>query len=160
MDPHDLKDKSPEDNRASGDLPNYQDDFKNVLALGERVLALFNDIVDLARMEALLAVKSLPRLLMLWFLMMPILLLTWCSFSAWIAWMLYAATQQPGVGFFTFFLQQLLLLFICRWLYGKYQLRMTLPYTREHIDRFIKGFDNGASGSGETKKSSDDQSRD
>lgn len=151
MNDHDPQQKSSGAGVPSED-PSKLDDFKHVLELGEQVVALINDIADLARMETMLAIRSLPRLLMLWFLMMPILLLTWCSFSGWVAWMVYATTLQAGLGLFVFFLQQLLLLFVCRWLYAKYQLRMTLPYTREHIDKFIRGFDHGSSGAGEVKK--------
>lgn len=152
MDVHDREKETAEADPSTGGAPRPPDNVKDILALGEQVVGLVNDIADLVRMETMLAIRSIPRLLMLWFLMMPILLLTWCSFSVWIAWMLYAATQQPGVGFFAFFLQQLLLLFVCRWLYGKYQLRMTLPYTRQHIDKFLRGFNDGSPGSSETKK--------
>ena len=152
MDVHDREQEDVRGDSSSTTPPSGNKDVKDMLALGEQIIGLVNDIAELVRMESMLAIRSIPRLLMLWFLMMPILLLTWCSFSVWIAWMLYAATQQPGVGFFAFFLQQLLLLFICRWLYTKYQLRMTLPYTREHIDKFIRGFNDGSPGSGETKK--------
>ena len=152
MDAHDREKETAEaDPSTGGSLP-PPDNVKDILALGEQVVGLVNDIADLVRMETMLAIRSIPRLLMLWFLMMPILLLTWCSFSVWIAWMLYAATQQSGIGFFAFFLQQLLLLFVCRWLYGKYQVRMTLPYTRQHIDKFLRGFNDGPTGPGETKK--------
>jgi len=152
MDVHDREKDAVREDSSSTDPPQNTDNLKDMLALGEKVVGLVNDIADLVRMETMLAIRSIPRLLMLWFLMMPIILLTWCSFSVWIAWMLYAVTQQPGVGFFAFFLQQLLLLFVCRRLYAKYQLRMTLPYTREHIDKFLRGFNDGSPGSGEAKK--------
>ncbi|PUA29970.1 MAG: hypothetical protein B0W54_05390 [Cellvibrio sp. 79] len=152
MDAHDREKEAVSEASSAANSPPNPDNFKDMLALGEQVVRLVNDIADLVRMETMLAIQSIPRLLMLWFLMMPILLLTWCSFSAWIAWMLYAATQLPGAGFFAFFLQQLLLLFVCRWLYTKYRQRMTLPYTREHIDKFLRGFNNGSPGSSETKK--------
>lgn len=152
MDVHDREKEAVREDSSSTDPPRNADNLNDTLALGEKIVGLVNDIADLVRMETMLAIRSIPRLLMLWFLMMPILLLTWCSFSVWIAWMLYAATEQPGVGFFAFFLQQLLLLFVCRWLYAKYQLRMTLPYTRAHIDKFLRGFNDGSPGSGETKK--------
>lgn len=149
---HEPQQEPPEGKQPLGDPPNGNDELRNVVALGEQIVGLVNDLADLARMEVMLAIRSVPRLLMLWFLMMPIILLTWCSFSAWVGWMVYEATQQAGFGLFVFFLQQLLLLFVCRWFYTKYQLRMTLPYTRKHIDKFIRGFNHGYSGSGETKK--------
>ncbi|WP_039917775.1 hypothetical protein [Cellvibrio mixtus] len=149
---HDPGQKSSGANISSEDIPDKPGDLEKTLLLGEQILGLVNDVVDLARMEALLAIKSAPKVLMLWFLMMPIILLTWCSFSAWVAWMLYSINEQPGVGLFAFFLQQLLLLIVCRWFYAKNRLRMTLPYTRAHIDKFMKGFADGSGRSSEAKK--------
>ena len=146
------KEAGRQESTPAPDQPQSADNVKDMLTLGEQVIGVVNDLADLVRMETMLAIRSIPRLLMLWFLMMPVLLLTWCSFSVLVSWMLYAVTQQPAFGFFAFFLQQLLLLFVCRWFYTKYQMRMTLPYTRKHIDKFMRGFNNGSPGSGETKK--------
>lgn len=115
-------------------------EMEKTLRLGKEVMGFIVDLTDMARMEATLAVKSLPRLLMLWFIMMPIILLAWCSFSVVVAWGVYSITSQTGAGLLTFFFQQLLLLFICRGLYVKCKKRMTMPYTREHLTKMMKGF--------------------
>ncbi|HEX7764958.1 MAG TPA: hypothetical protein VF433_15290, partial [Cellvibrio sp.] len=99
-------------------------------------------VVDLARVEALLTVRTLPKLMMLWLMMMPIILLTWCAFSALMAWSVVAASGQVGLGMLTFFLLQVLLLFVCRWLFVKYRTRMTFPYTRAQIDQFVRSTQN------------------
>jgi hypothetical protein len=60
---------------------NWITDIEQTLQLGEQFVGAVGGIVDLARMEALLAIRALPKLLMLWLLIMPIMLLTWCAFS-------------------------------------------------------------------------------
>lgn len=132
--------------------PAETSELNKTIQLGKQVLGFAADLTDMARMEALLAVQSIPRLLMLWLAMMPVILLTWCSFTALIAWAIYSVTGQVGAGVFAFFLQQILLLIVCYLLYGKYKKRMTMPYTRKHLDNFIKGFANESSNSVGDKK--------
>jgi len=127
-------------------------DIEQTLQLGEQFVGTFGGIVDLARAEALLAVRTLPKLLMLWLLIMPIILLTWCAFSALLAWFVFAASEEVGLGMLTFFLQQVVLLLICRWLYVKYRTRMTLPYTRAQIINFVRSTQDGFKGGNQTKE--------
>ena len=89
---------------------------------------------------------------MLWLLMMPVILLTWCSFSALTAWAVYEASEEIGLGIFMFFMQQLLLLLTCRWLFLKYRVRMTLPYTRAQLDTFMRSMNHGFGRPGEAKE--------
>lgn len=117
---------------------NWESDVAQTLQLGEQLVGFVGGVVDLARVEALLAVRTLPKLMMLWLMMMPIILLTWCAFSALMAWSAVAASGQVGLGMLTFFLLQVLLLFVCRWLFVKYRTRMTFPYTRAQIDQFVR----------------------
>lgn len=127
-------------------------ELNKTIQLGQQLLGFAADITDLARMEALLAVQSIPRLLMLWLIMMPVILLTWCSLTALIAWAMFSVTGQIGVGLFSFFLQQVLLLLACYLLYTKYKKRMTMPYTRKHWQNFIKEFNDESSNSVSDKK--------
>lgn len=120
--------------------PPIPSEMEKTIRLGKEVLGFAVDLTDIARMEATLAVKSLPRLLMLWFIMMPIILLAWCSLSVVVAWAVYSMTDELGAGLITFFFQQMLLLFICRGLYVKCKKRMTMPYTREHVSKMMRGF--------------------
>lgn len=130
----------------------WNTDIEQTLQLGEQFIGVIGGIVDLARVEALLAVRTLPKIMMLWLLMMPIMLLTWCAFSALMAWSLFAATGELGLGMLTFFLQQVLLLLVCRWLFVKYRKRISMPYTRAQIDEFLRSTQHGFSRSSETKE--------
>jgi hypothetical protein len=127
-------------------------DVEQTIQLGEQFVGAVGGIVGLARTEALLAVRTLPKLMMLWLIIMPVILLTWCAFSALVAWSVFAASEEPGLGMLTFFLQQVVLLLSCRWLYTKYRTRMTLPYTRAQIDNFIRSTKDGLNGQGKTKE--------
>lgn len=112
-------------------------DVEQTIQLGEQFVGVVGGIVDLARAETVLAIRTFPKMLMLWLLMIPIILLTWCAFSALMAWSVYAASDEVGLGMLTFFLQQVLVLLVCCWWYVKYRARMTLPYTRKQIDTFL-----------------------
>ncbi|HSC68935.1 MAG TPA: hypothetical protein VLC79_14655 [Cellvibrio sp.] len=163
MNPHDSSASSTTSAAAHGDAQNADPtvndkrtgitaDIEQTLQLGEQFLVFFTGAIDLARVEAMLALRTIPRVLMLWLLMMPVILLTWCSFSALTSWAVYAASEEIGLGIFMFFLQQLLLLLSCRWLFLKYRLRMTMPYTRAQLDTFMRSMHHGFGRSGETKE--------
>ncbi len=139
---------------SSADQPaaNWEADVAQTVQLGEQLIGFAGGVIDLARTEALLAVHTLPKVMMLWLIMMPIILLTWCSFSALVAWSVVALSEQLGLGMLTFFLLQVLLLFVCRWLFVKYRARMTFPYTRAHIDNFVRSTKNEFSRRSETKE--------
>lgn len=151
MNEPDPKQAPPGENPSPGGATE-RGDIERTLEFGEHLIGFIRDATDLARIEALLAVKSMPRLVMLWFLMMPILLLTWCSFSAMIAWGVYALSANPGFGFVAFFVLQLLILMVCRWRYSVYKARITLPYTRQHLGNFIRGFNHEPDGARAGKK--------
>jgi len=128
------------------------DDIQQTVKLGEEFVTFLGGIIDLARMEALLAVRTFPKVLMLWLLMMPVILLTWVSFSVFAGWGVYALSGELGWGIFTVFFQQLLLLLVCRWLFIKYRERMTLPNTRVQVDNFVRSVKHGFSHQSKTEK--------
>ncbi len=123
---------------TQGGSSNWETDVAQTLKLGEQLVDFAGGVVDLARAEALLALNSLPKVVMLWLIMMPVILLTWCSFSVLIAWGAVALSGELGLGILMFFLLQALLLVICRLLFVKYRRRMTFPCTRAQIDNFIQ----------------------
>jgi len=131
---------------------NWITDIEQTLRLAEQLVGTVGGIVDLARAEALLAVRTFPKLMMLWLLIMPIILLTWCAFSALLAWSVFAASEEVGLGMLTFFMEQIVLLLACRWLYVKYRTRMTLPYTRAQLDNFVRSTRDGFKGANQTKE--------
>lgn len=137
---------------GEGPAASWETDVAQTLQLGEQLIGFAGGIVDLARTEALLAVNTLPKVMMLWLLMMPVILLTWCAFSALIAWSVVALTEQLGFGMLAFFLLQVLLLFSCRWLFVKYRTYMTFPHTRAQIDNFVRSTKNEFSRRSEAKE--------
>jgi uncharacterized membrane protein YqjE len=151
------EDKLPDEDILENDVSSnaaasWVTDIEHTLQLGEQLMGAVSGIVDLARVEALLAVRTLPKLMMLWILIMPIILLTWCAFSALLAWSVFAASEEVGLGMLTFFLQQVVLLLACRWLYVKYRTRMILPYTRAQIDNFLRSTQDGFKGGNQKKE--------
>jgi uncharacterized membrane protein YqjE len=143
---------APEKNASPNTAASWMTEIEQTLQLGEQFVGAIGGIVDLARVEALLAIRTLPKLLMLWLLIMPVILLTWCAFSALVAWSVFAASEEVGLGMLTFFLQQIVLLLTCRWLYLKYRTRMTLPYTRVQVDNFVRSTQDGFKSTSKTKE--------
>lgn len=147
-------DKGPGNELPSGETARpakgWAADFEQTLQIGEQFVGVIGGIADLARMEALLAVRALPKMMMLWLLMMPVILLTWCAFSVLIAWVVVEMSDQVGFGILTFFLQQVLLLLVCRLLFVKYRTRMTLPNTRAQIASFVRSTQHGFSSKNKT----------
>jgi uncharacterized membrane protein YqjE len=142
----------PEKNASPNTAASWVTEIEQTLQLGEQFVGAIGGIVDLARVETLLAIRTLPKLLMLWLLIMPVILLTWCAFSALMAWSVFAASEEVGLGMLTFFLQQVVLLLTCRWLYVKYRTRMSLPYTRAQIDNFVRSTQDAFSNRSKTKE--------
>lgn len=122
--------------------PQWVDDLEQTLLLGKQFSRFSVDLMGLAGAEMLLAIKSLPKLIMLWLLMMPIILLSWCAFSGLIAWLVFTMSAHAGLSLVAVFLLQILLLASCRWLFVQYRQRMTLPYTRDQIVSFMRSINN------------------
>lgn len=146
------EDDAVESNAFSKNSQNWATDVEQTLQLGSQLLGFIGGVVDLARVEALIAIRTLPKLVMLWLLIVPVMLLTWCAFSALIAWFVFAATGQVGLGLLALFMQQVLLLLICCWLFVKYRRRMALPYTRAQIDNFLRSTQDGFNSRGKAKQ--------
>jgi|GEM_PF-2647044 len=153
---HDASPDLPEPNdsptKDSSSSMSWSSDIEETLRLGDQIVNHVTGIIDLARVEALLAMRTLPKMIMLWLLLMPIMLLTWCAFCVLVSWSVFSASTQIGLGLLTFFLLQVFLLLVCRWLYIKYRNSMTLPYTRAHIDNFVRSAKDGLSNRSETKE--------
>lgn len=115
-------------------------ELEQTFQLGDQFISVIIGILGLARAEAELAVRTIPKLILVWVLMVPAILLTWCSFSVLAAWAITAASDEVGMGILMFFMLQLLLLLICRWLVVRYRKRMGLPYTRVQIDQIMRKY--------------------
>lgn len=116
----------------------WETDVVQTLELGKQFLHVGAEIIGLARAEAQLSVRTFPKLLAVWLLMLPVIVLTWCSFSLLLSWVVAATSNEIGFGIFTFFLLQVLLLLMCYWLTVRYRSRIGFPYTRTQIKDFIR----------------------
>lgn len=125
-----------------GDHPSgkWETDLNQTFEFGKQFLGFATGVLGLARVEAMLAVRTAPKLVTLWLLMVPILLLTWCSFSVLLTWGVIAVSNQIGLGIFTFFLMQVFLLLVCYWLTARYRARMKLLHTRAQVSDFFRSF--------------------
>ncbi|HEY7885847.1 MAG TPA: hypothetical protein VIC08_12960 [Cellvibrionaceae bacterium] len=103
------------------------------IKLGEQLLDCVAGMVTLARLESLLAVKTLPRVLALWLLMLPLMLLTWISFSLLLSWVAYEYLMGALWGFTAFFVLQCIAVASSYFVLQAYKRRMTLPHTRKHL---------------------------
>lgn len=116
----------------------WEADINQTLELGKQFLGFAIGVLDLARAEAALAVRTAPKLVTLWLLMVPIILLTWCAFSILLTWVVIAASNQIGLGIFTFFMLQVFLLLVCYWLTIRYRARMKFSHTRAQVSDFFR----------------------
>lgn len=158
MNNHDIKEAPLEAHAPQEDAsnqatqPKWADDLEQTLILGKQFSKFAVDLMDLAGAEMLLAMKTFPKLMMLWLLMMPIILLSWCAFSGLVAWIVFALTEQAGLSILAIFLLQIVLLISSRWLFVQYRKRMTLPYTREQITSFMRSINNESNERDSAKK--------
>ena len=95
------------------------------------------DIFQLVQLELRLAISDSPRLLILALLFIPLLMLTWVSFSALLAWLVYLLNTSVTQGLLAFFIIQLLGLVAISMGCKHYKKSLTLPLTRQHIRRLV-----------------------
>lgn len=118
------------------------DEIKLLIDWLQQAAATSSDILDLFQLEVQLAVSDIKRLILLAKLFVPMLMLTWISFSAVLTWHVYLLNESVSQGLlFSCFLQFLGLLAISMG-WKHYQKSLTLPLTRQHICQFIKGQSN------------------
>ena len=105
----------------------------------QKSTAIGRDILQLLQLELRLAITDSKRLFILALVFIPILMLTWISFTLLLAWMVYLLNTSIMQGLLTFFISQTLaLLGICTsWKY--YKKSLSLPLTREHIKHIVGG---------------------
>lgn len=90
-------------------------------------------IVELAKVEALQALETLPRLLMLACCRLPVLLLTWLSFAVLVACAIYTSTGNLVAAAGSFFLLQLALTLVLEYRTQRLHERMKFSKTREAL---------------------------
>jgi len=97
------------------------------------------DIFELLLLEVRLAISDSKRLLLLALLFVPILMLTWISFSVLLAWQFYLFNMSVTQGLLAFSIIQFLGLVSIAMGWNHYKKSLTLPLTRQHIRRFVGG---------------------
>ncbi len=114
----------------------FREELERVMAIGEQSLDVVKSSAELFKLEFVLAVRSIPKAVAAWLMLLPAALLVWLSFSALCAWAAFELSGQPLVGFATLFALQLVSLFLLRWALKKYQRSMSFPYTTESVQKF------------------------
>jgi len=105
----------------------------------QQATTISTDIIQLVQLELRLAISDSRRLLVLALLFVPILILAWISFTVLLAWLVYLLNTSATQGLFAFFISQALaLLGICLG-WGHYKKSLSLPLTREHLQRLTAG---------------------
>jgi len=97
------------------------------------------DIFQLVQLELRLAISDSKRLLVLALLFVPILILSWISFTVLLAWLVYQVNSSATYGFLTFFICQISALIGIFWGWSHYKKSLSLPLTRKHLQRLTSG---------------------
>lgn len=105
----------------------------------QQAATISTDIFQLVQLELRLAISDSGRLLVLALLFVPILILAWLGFTVLLAWLVYLVNTSATQGLLAFFISQILaLLGICLG-WSHYKKSLSLPLTREHIQRLTAG---------------------
>lgn len=129
---------------------------EETLALGQQGLAFLGQLGDLFRLEAMLAIQSLPKLVMFWLMILPVTVITWIDFAVMVSWAVYAWLLWPLAGFATFFALNLLLLGLFHWGMRRYKKRMSFKETRTQLRTTLGGLRDEISKASQTKESAND----
>ncbi|MGR6874332.1 hypothetical protein ACU6U9_18980 [Pseudomonas sp. HK3] len=105
----------------------------------QQAVSTGSDILELFQLEMKLAITDAKRLMVLARLFVPILMLTWVSFSAALSWHIYLLDESVSQGLISFCAFQMLGLFGIAVGWKHYSKSLKLPLTRQHIRQFIKG---------------------
>lgn len=160
MDNHGRSHASPEPESARGgrqSTPSQsRDKLEETLALGQQGLAYLAQLGDLFRLEAMLAIQSLPKMVALWLMILPLTLITWVGFAVMASWSVYSWLQLPLAGFATFFVLNLLLLVFFHWGMSRYTRRMSFSETRSQIRSALGGISDEIGKKSQAKESAND----
>jgi hypothetical protein len=105
----------------------------------EQVGTLSSDIFQLLQLELRLAISDSKRLLILALLFVPMLMLTWISFSFLLAWQVYLLNMSVTQGLLACCMIQFLGLVGIAMGWNFYKKSLSLPQTRQNICRLTGG---------------------
>jgi len=100
-------------------------------------------MLGLIRLELVLTLQSLPRILALALALLPLAGLTWISLSLLLAWLAYAASGVVAVGLLTLFVLQLALLTLCYSRLKTLRAQSAFPETRQQWRLFLADLNSG-----------------
>jgi uncharacterized membrane protein YqjE len=127
-----------------------ESEFHRLTAIGRQLAGAAGDLLGLARVEAALALRALPKLGAIALLAIPISLLSWISFSVLVAWGAFQFTSNYGIAILAFFLVQVVTLVAFVSLVKKWIQDMKFTYTKNNIAKFAKEFSRGSQSSSES----------
>lgn len=103
----------------------------------EQAGTLSSDVLQLLKLELRLAFSDSKRLLVIALLFVPMLILTWISFSILLAWQVYLINMSVTQGLIACCLIQLLGLVGVAIVWNYYKKSLSLPLTRRNISQLI-----------------------
>ena len=124
---------------SKSEAPKTLDDISLLINWLQHAASTGSEIFDLFQLEVRLAVTDMMRLMVLAKLLIPMLVLTWMSFSALLTWQAYLCNSSVTQGLLFLCLLQFcgLLLIALGWKH--YRKSISLPLTRKHIQQFFQG---------------------
>lgn len=105
----------------------------------EQAGTLSSDVFQLLQLELRLAVSDSKRLLILALLFVPMLMLTWISFSVLLAWQVYLLNMSVTQGLLACCMIQVLGLLGIAMGWNYYKKSLSLPLTRQNIRQLTGG---------------------
>jgi hypothetical protein len=117
-------------------------EFQTWTLLIKRATEYGSDLIQLLLLELRLAVADSGRLFILMLLFVPILILTWVSLGLFLSWLIYLFSSSVTLALFTFFIIQFISLIGIIVGGSYYKKSLSLPLTRQHINRLVKGDEN------------------
>ena len=124
-------------NSGIADGSSETDHFKELVYFGKGVNQYIIALADLAKAELVFALQTLPKLVMVSIIILPVAMLVWLTFSALIYWLVLSLTTSVTSGLVVLFLLQTIVLMGCLSLRRVYLNRLKFSNTREQIASFF-----------------------
>lgn len=101
--------------------------------------AIGTGILHLLQLELRLAIADSKRLVIVALLFIPMLIMTWISFTVLLSWLVYQLNSSITQGLCAFFISQTLALIALCLGWHCYKKSLSLPLSREHIKQLVRG---------------------
>jgi len=131
--------EDPENQDAKTEQSEQPDELQMWVSWLQQSTAIGTDILQLLLLELRLALADSRRLLIVALLFIPMLMLTWISFTLFLAWLVYLLNASITQSLFAFFISQALGLIGIALSWKYYKKSFSLPLTRQHIQKIMGG---------------------